>query len=81
MALIGGEECIVVYFLHVLLILVIHANCECSATAGNISRKSFPNGFVFGTASSAYQVLPLIFNYLTNFILARNYNLFFQSSH
>ncbi|KAJ8430226.1 hypothetical protein Cgig2_009404 [Carnegiea gigantea] len=49
------EECIVVYFLHVLLILMIHANCECSATAGNISRKSFPNGFVFGTASSAYQ--------------------------
>ena len=60
----GRKECMVVHFLHTLLtLMMIQANCECSATAGDVSRKSFPKGFVFGTASSAYQVLPFIFKF------------------
>ncbi|XP_021718407.1 beta-glucosidase 6-like isoform X1 [Chenopodium quinoa] len=35
-----------------LIAIIKPINCDCST---NVSRKSFPKGFVFGTASSAYQ--------------------------
>ncbi|KMT08968.1 hypothetical protein BVRB_6g136810 [Beta vulgaris subsp. vulgaris] len=40
-------------FIVALTTIIKHAYCDCSST--NVTRKSFPKSFVFGTASSAYQ--------------------------
>ncbi|XP_072981376.1 beta-glucosidase 6 [Typha angustifolia] len=37
------------------LLLVVFATQRCIAESPGLSRRSFPNGFVFGTASSSYQ--------------------------
>ena len=40
------------------LLLVVASGSYDGARQPSINRRSFPHGFVFGTASSAYQVLP-----------------------
>lgn len=39
------------------LLLVLCTTHRCSTQSTDLSRKSFPQGFVFGTASSSYQVI------------------------
>lgn len=39
-----------------LVLMAMSQGCDAQNTTGGLTRKSFPNGFVFGTASSAYQV-------------------------
>ncbi|XP_021757003.1 beta-glucosidase 6-like [Chenopodium quinoa] len=43
---------LIISLILVLIAIVNPINCDCST---NVSRKSFPKNFVFGTASSAYQ--------------------------
>nr|CAB3499001.1 unnamed protein product [Digitaria exilis] len=40
----------------VLLLSLLVASAGAGAQVGGLSRASFPKGFVFGTATSAYQV-------------------------
>nr|AAK92581.1 Putative beta-glucosidase [Oryza sativa Japonica Group] len=50
----NGGRCMVEVVI-LLVLMAMSQGCDAQNTTGGLTRKSFPNGFVFGTASSAYQ--------------------------
>jgi hypothetical protein len=54
MEMMKEEQCNVLVVL-LLVVLVIPQGCRAQSSE-NLTRNSFPKGFVFGTAASAYQV-------------------------